>query len=158
MIRQQILEHLIVQEAEMQRADHAGLKISDETLNNADDRNRTAQRHVAAAAAAGTGRPGGSIYASYRDSMRRELTLRLLQQRDVVNRIAITPREIDQYLDRQARHPSANAEYNVSHILIAVAAGSDHGPAGSRAEKKADDIFRRAKGGEDFAKLALANS
>ncbi len=34
-LRQQILEHLIVQEVEMQHAEHAGLKIADETLNNA---------------------------------------------------------------------------------------------------------------------------
>ena len=34
-IRDQVLERLIVQEIEMQRADRAGLKINDETLNNA---------------------------------------------------------------------------------------------------------------------------
>ena len=62
----------------------------------------------------------GIDYAAYRDSMRRELTLRLLQQRDVVARITVTPREIDTYLERQSKHPSASAEFNVSHILIAV--------------------------------------
>jgi peptidyl-prolyl cis-trans isomerase SurA len=155
-IRQQILESLITQEAEMQRADHAGLKVSDETLNNAmtevATRNGITLRQLPQALAA-----QGIDYGSYRDSMRRELTLRLLQQRDVVGRISITPREIDQYLDRQARHPSANAEYNVSHILIAVPQEATTAQL-EAAQKKADDIYRRAKGGEDFANLAIANS
>jgi peptidyl-prolyl cis-trans isomerase SurA len=155
-IRQQILERLIVQEAEMQRADRAGIKVSDETLNNAmtevAQRNGISLQQLPQALAA-----QGIDYGSYRDSMRRELTLRLLQQRDVITKISITPREIDQYLDRQAHHPSANAEYNVSHILIAVPQEATTAQL-EAAQKKADDIYQRAKGGEDFAKLAIANS
>jgi peptidyl-prolyl cis-trans isomerase SurA len=89
--------------------------------------------------------------------MRRELTLRILQQRDVVTKITITPREIDQYLDRQAHHPSASGEYNVSHILIAVPQEATTAQL-EAAQNKANDIYQRAKGGEDFAKLAIANS
>lgn len=155
-MRQQIVEHLIVEEAEMQRADRAGLKISDETLNNAltevAQRNGISLQQLPQALAA-----QGIDYASYRDSMRRDLTLRLLQQRDVVARITITPREIDQYLDRQAHHPSANAEYNVSHILIAVPQEATTAQL-EAAQKKANEVYERAKAGEDFAKLAIANS
>ncbi len=155
-LRQQILERLIVQEVEMQHADHAGLKISDETLNNAmtevAQRNGITLQQLPAALAA-----QGIDYPAYRDSMRRELTLRLLQQRDVMQRIAITSREIDQYLERQARHPAANGEYNVSHILIAVPQEATTAQL-EAAQKKADDLYQRAKGGEDFAKLAIGNS
>jgi len=77
--------------------------------------------------------------------------------RDVVQRISITPREIDTYLDRQTRHPSANAEYNVSHILIAVPQEATTAQL-EAAQKKADDIYTRAKNGEDFAKLARETS
>jgi peptidyl-prolyl cis-trans isomerase SurA len=155
-IRQQILESLIVQEAEMQHADHAGIKVSDETLNNAmtevAQRNGISLQQLPQALTA-----QGIDYASYRDSMRRELTLRILQQRDVVTKITITPREIDQYLDRQAHHPSASGEYNVSHILIAVPQEATTAQL-EAAQNKAKDIYQRAKGGEDFAKLAIANS
>ncbi|HEX3838766.1 MAG TPA: peptidylprolyl isomerase [Steroidobacteraceae bacterium] len=155
-IRQQILESLIVQEAEMQRADRAGVKVSDETLNNAlteiAQRNGMSLQQLPQALAT-----QGIDYASYRDSMRRELTLRLLQQRDVVGKISVTPREIDQYLDRQARHPSANGEYNVSHILIAVPQEATTAQL-EAAQKKANDVYQRAKAGEDFAKLAITNS
>ncbi|HTY94893.1 MAG TPA: peptidylprolyl isomerase [Steroidobacteraceae bacterium] len=155
-LRQQITDRLVVQEVEIQHADHAGLKISDETLNNAitevAQRNGISLQQLPQALAA-----QGIDYASYRESLRRELTLRLLQQRDVVGRISVTPREIDLYLDRQAHHPSANAEYNVSHILIAVPQEATTAQL-EAAQKKADDIYERAKKGEDFAKLAIANS
>jgi len=155
-LRTQIVERLIVQEAEIQRADHAGLKISDETLNNAmtevAQRNNITLQQLPQVLA-----NQGIDYAGYRESMRRELTLRLLQQRDVVARIVVTPREIDQYLERQAHHPSAKAEYNVSHILIAVPQEATTAQL-EAAQKKADDLYQRAKSGEDFAKLAIANS
>jgi peptidyl-prolyl cis-trans isomerase SurA len=155
-MRQQIIEHLIVEEVEMQHADRAGIKISDETLNNAmtevAQRNGISLQQLPQALAT-----QGIDYATYRDSMRRELTLRLLQQRDVVQHISVTPREIAQYLDRQAHHPSASAEYNVSHILIAVPQEATTAQL-EAAQKKADDVYQRAKNGEDFAKLAIANS
>jgi peptidyl-prolyl cis-trans isomerase SurA len=155
-IRQQILETLIVQEAEMQRADRAGIKVSDETLNNAmtevAQRNGLSLQQLPQALAT-----QGVDYGVYRDSMRRELTLRLLQQRDVIGKIAVTAREIDTYLDRQAHHPSANAEYNVSHILIAVPQEATTAQL-EAAQKKANDVYQRAKAGEDFANLAIANS
>jgi peptidyl-prolyl cis-trans isomerase SurA len=155
-LRQQIVEHLIVQEVEMQHADHAGLKISDETLNNA--MTEVAQRNgISLQQLPQALQTQGIDYATYRESMRRELTLRLLQQRDVVQRITVTPREIQTYLDRQARHPSANAEYNVSHILIAVPQEASTAQL-EAAQKKADDVYARAKNGEDFAKLAISNS
>ncbi len=155
-LRQQLIERLIVQEVEMQHADRAGLKVSDETLNNAmtevAQRNGITLQQLPQALNA-----QGIDYAGYRDSMRRELTLRLVQQRDVVQRIVVTPREIDQYLERQAHHPSASGEFNVSHILIAVPQEASSAQL-EAAQKKADDVYQRAKGGEDFAKLAIANS
>ena len=155
-LRQQIVEHLIVEEVEMQRADRAGIKVSDETLNNAvlevAQRNGITLPQLPQALAA-----QGLDYATFRDSMRRELTLRLLQQRDVVAKISVTPREIDLYLERQAQHPSANAEYNVSHILIAVPQEATTAQLAA-AQKKADTVYQEAKSGEDFAKLAIANS
>ncbi len=103
-VRGQILDRLIVQEVEAQHADHAGLKISDEILNNAltevAQRNGLTLQQLPQALAT-----QGLDYPSFRESMRRDLTLRLLQQRDVIQRIDVTPREIDQYLDRQAHHP-----------------------------------------------------
>ena len=155
-LRQQVLERLVLQEIQAQRASRAGLKVSDEALNSAltevAQRNNIALSQLPQALA-----QQGIDYASYREEMRRELTLGLLRQRDVLQRISITPREIDQFLAKQANTPSENNQYNVSHILIAVGQAATPEQLDAAA-KRAAEVAQRAKGGEDFAKLAVAYS
>ncbi len=155
-LRQQVLERLILQEIQLQRAERAGLRVSDETLNSAlqdvAQRNGLTLSQLPQALAA-----QGIDYATYREEMRKELTLTLLRQRDVLQRISVTPREIDQFLERQAKAPPATVEYNVSHILIAVPQGAAPEHI-ERAEQRAREVYERAVAGEDFARLAIAYS
>ena len=155
-LRQQVLERLVLQELQVQRANKAGIKVPDEQVNAAlqdvAKRNGLTLSQLPDALA-----KQGVDYPTYREEIRREITLQLLRQRDVLQHINVTSREIDQFLDKQAKTPSERSEYNVSHILIAV--GQEASPAQvDSAQKRAQDIYERAKGGEDFAKLAVAYS
>jgi len=155
-LRQQVLERLVLTEIQMQVANKAGIKVTDENVNQAlqdvAKRNGLTLSQLPEALA-----KQGIEYANYRDEIRRELTLSLLRQRDVLQRISVTPREIDQFLEKQAKTPSSASEFNVSHILIAV--GQEASAAQQdAAAKRAEDVYERAKGGEDFAKLAVAYS
>ena len=155
-LRQQVLERLVLQEIQLQRANHAGIKVSDEMLNAAlqdvAKRNGLTLTQLPDAL-----KSQGVDYADYREEIRREMLLQLLRQRDVLQHISVTPREIDQFLDKQAKAPSEHNEYNVSHILIAV--GQEASPAQQdAAAKRAEEVYTRAKSGEDFAKLAVAYS
>jgi peptidyl-prolyl cis-trans isomerase SurA len=155
-LRQQVLERLVIQQIESQRAEKDGIKVPDETLNQA--LQEVAERnHIAFAQLPTALQQQGIDYSAYREDMRKELQLGMLRQRDVLQRISITPREIDQYLDKQAKTPNEHNEYNVSHILIAVPETATPEQL-DEAGKKAQDVYTRAKSGEDFAKLALANS
>jgi peptidyl-prolyl cis-trans isomerase SurA len=155
-LRQQVLERLIIEEIEMQRAEKDGIKIPDDALNSA--LQEVAQRNGISLSQLPDALAGQGVdYASYRAAIRRQLTLTLLRQRDVLQHTGVTSREIDQYLARQAKHPSENTEYDISHILIAVS--EDPTPAQlTAAEQRAQDVYQRAKSGEDFAKLAVAYS
>jgi peptidyl-prolyl cis-trans isomerase SurA len=155
-LRQQVLERLVLQEIQAQRAAHAGLKVPDDALNSAlnevAERNKIPLSQLPEALA-----QQGIDYPTYREEMRKELTLGLLRQRDVLQRISITPREVDQFLAKQANTPSENNQYNVSHILIAVGQAATPQQL-EEAAKRAADVAKRAQGGEDFAKLAVAYS
>ena len=155
-LRQQVLERLVLQEIEMQRANHAGVKVSDEMLNAA-LQDVAKRNNLTLTQLPEELKKQGVDYAEYRDEIRKEMMLQLLRQRDVLQHISVTPREIDQFLDRQAKAPSERNEYNVSHILIAV--GQEASPAQQEAAgKRAQEVYERAKSGEDFAKLAVAYS
>ena len=155
-LRKQVLDRLILQRIELQQANHDGITISDDQLNSAlqdvATRNKIAFSDLPTVLA-----QQGIDYASYRDQMRQQLTIGLLRQRDVLQRIAVTPREVDQFIAKQAKQPATNAEYNVSHILIAVPANATPEQI-TEAQQHADDIYRRASKGEDFGKLAVAYS
>jgi peptidyl-prolyl cis-trans isomerase SurA len=155
-LRQQVLERLVVQEIEKQRADRAGIKIPDEALNSA--LQDVAQRNgLSLSQLPEALQQQGIDYASYREEMRKELVLGLLRQRDVLQRISVTPHEVDQFIEKQAKAPSEHSEYNVSHILIAVPQTATPEQI-EAAGKRSQEVYTRAKAGEDFAKLAVAYS
>ena len=154
-LKQQVLERLILQEIQTQRAKHVGLTISDEQLNGALEeiaqRNKIPFDQLPTALAA-----QGVDYKQYRESMRKELTLSTLRQRDVIAHINVSPHELEQFLARQASQ-AATDEFNISHILLSLPQAAT--PEQFEAiTKKANDIAARAAKGEDFGQLAIANS
>ncbi|MET0292105.1 MAG: peptidylprolyl isomerase [Steroidobacteraceae bacterium] len=155
-LRSQVLDRLILQEIQAQRASKLGLKISDEQVNAALNdiavRNNISLAQLPQALAS-----QGVDYAGYRENMRKEIALSALRQRDVLQRINVTPRELDQFIDRQKRQPSEMQEYNVSHILIAVPEDANSAKVEELAAR-AKDIQERASGSEDFGRLAVAYS
>ncbi|MFI4914360.1 MAG: peptidylprolyl isomerase [Steroidobacterales bacterium] len=155
-LRQQVLERLVLEEIQAQHADRAGIKVSDEQLNAAME-DISKRNNVTFAQLPEKLAGEGVSYSDYRSELRREIQRQLLRQRDVLQRISITPRELDQYLEHEKRTASAANEYNVSHILIAVA--QEATPAQrEQLRKQAHEIAERARKGEDFAKLAVTYS
>jgi peptidyl-prolyl cis-trans isomerase SurA len=155
-LRQQVLERLVLQEIQMQRAKRAGIRISDENLNEA-IADVARRNNIQLAQLPETLAAQGVDYGAYRDGMRKELTLSVLRQRDVIQRINVSPRELDQFLEKQKSRPSELNEYNLSHILIAVPQAATPQQLDAAA-RRATDVYERAKRGEDFSQLAVAYS
>ena len=93
-IEQQVLEQLVLREIQLQRAKRVGINVSDDMLNEALTRvatnlGYTLEELPTVLAAQNVD------YAAYREDSRQDMIIEQLQQRDVVNRIAITPRELD---------------------------------------------------------------
>ena len=155
-LREQVLDRLVLEEIQAQRAERAGIRVSDEQVNAALE--DIAQRqNITFAQLPDKLAESGYVYADYRAGLRREMQRQMLQSRDVRQRINISPRELDQYIERQKKTVSAGSEYNVSHILVAVA--QDAAPEQIAAgRKKADDIAARIQAGEDFSQLAVSSS
>lgn len=155
-LRQQVLERLVLQEIQMQRAKRGGIRINDEQLNAAlaevAQRNGIPLQQLPEVLA-----QQGIDYATYRDGIRKELTLQVLRQRDVIQKINVAPRELEQFLDKQKGRPSELNEYNLSHILIAVPQAATASQL-EEASRRAADVYDRARNGEDFSRLAVAYS
>jgi peptidyl-prolyl cis-trans isomerase SurA len=155
-MRDQVLERLVVEAIQAQRAERAGIIVSDEQVNAAMQdiarRNNIPFEQLPQKLTS-----EGLVYADYRATLRKEIQRQILRGRDVVQRINISPRELDQYLERQKNAGGAGLEYNVSHILVAVA--QDATPEQlATAHKKIEGVLERARKGESFRDLAVSSS
>jgi len=155
-LQRQVLERLVLQEIQMQRADRLGIRVSDEMLNNALSEVAT-RNNIAFSDLPRTLEAQGINYRDYRAEVRKDLTLSMLRQRDVIGRINVSPRELDQFLAREAASPAKNAEYNLSHILISTPVAATPEELAER-ERRANDVYERARSGDDFAQLAITYS
>ena len=155
-LRGQVLERLILEEIQMQRAERIGIQISDQMLNSAiaqvaQDNNLPFEQLPQLLA------QDGIDYAEYRREMRKQLILDQLRRIDVTGRISVAPREIQQCVADLEDNVVVNSEYNLSHILISVpqSATSEQFQA---AETEARFVYQQLEQGEDFGELAVRYS
>lgn len=155
-LRQQILENLVIKEIQMQRAARSGITIPDEMLNSAiadvAQRNNTSLNELPALLAG-----DGISYPMFRNQLREEMVIQRLQQRDVVSRIGVNPRELEEYLAREESSEYRNKRFKVSHILISVPAAATPDEL-DVASGRAQGIYDELNNGADFAQLAVAYS
>jgi len=155
-IEQQVLEQLIVREIQLQRAERAGMKVDDDMLNDALSRvaqnlGYTLEELPAVLAAQNID------YAMYREDSRRDIMIEQLEQRDVLARIGVTPREVDQCLADTEESAANEFDYNISHILIGIPANATQADV-EAARRRIEDIHSRLVAGEEFAQLAVGLS
>ena len=155
-LQEQILESLIMKRIQLQRADMIGIQISDQMLNGA-----------IAAVAEQNGfkfedmprllKEDNISYPAYRRETREQLILDQLKRIDVVGRISVAPREIEQCLSEIEDTVIANSEYNLSQIFISVA-DSRMAEDYAEAETEADYVHTQLANGADFAEMAMRYS
>lgn len=155
-LESQVLEQLIVQEVQLQRARRLGVRVPDAMLNSTlqqvAQRNGISLSDLPRAMAA-----QGIDYRQYREDMRNEMILDALRQRDVVAQISVSEREIKRFLDKQESSAGDQIDYELSHILIT--AGPDATPDKvAEAGERVEQLYQRLVAGEDFAELAVRYS
>lgn len=155
-LREQVLETLIVQRVQLQRAERLGIRVDDGQLNVAlrqiAERNNIDFSQMPEALAG-----EGIDYTAFREQLRREMTIDALRQRDVLARIAVSEREIRRWLEQHDAARGSQIDYDISQILVPLPA--DPSPQEvSEAQARAADIHAQLEAGADFAELAVAGS
>jgi peptidyl-prolyl cis-trans isomerase SurA len=155
-LEQQVLDQLVLREIQLQRAKRIGITVSDDLLNQAlarvaENLGYTLEELPAVLASENVS------YAQYREDSRQDLLIEQLQQRDVIARISVAPRELELCLVEQSKDATSQFDYNISHILIGVP-GSATPEQVETGRQKVEEIYARLEAGEDFARLAVATS
>ncbi|HTI18177.1 MAG TPA: peptidylprolyl isomerase [Trinickia sp.] len=156
-LKQQVLDQMVVERIQVQRAKDDGITIDDaavqQTLQRlAQANNMTLDVYQARIVAQGV---PWSVFI--RDA-RTELTLSKLREREVDSKISVSDAEVANYIASQ-RGPGAKTEQDlhIEHILVKVPDGAPQDVLAA-AQKKAEAILARAKGGANFTSLAKSDS
>ena len=155
-LRDQLLESLIVKEVQLQRAERIGLQVSDAMLNQAIEQ-LAMQQGIRFEDMPALLAQDGISYSQFRREFRDEVTLEQLRQIDVGNRIMISPREIEQCIADIEENVAVDSDYNLSHILLSIPESATATEV-AQIEEQAADIFNQLQEGAEFATMALQYS
>ena len=155
-MKQRVLEQLIMDEIQVQRAEQMGMRVSDSELNqtmrNIASRNNYSLDEFEQALAS-----EGLTFQQAREQIRQEILVSRIQQQQVGQRVRVTDREVDNYLESAAGRERSGVEYLLGHILITVNNFNNEDEV-QRAEERARNIQQRISDGADFREMAVAES
>jgi len=155
-LREDVLERLILQRIQLQRAERYGISISDEGLNAAinnvaQNNNVTFEEFPEVLAAEGID------YFKYRNELKQQITLDELRQREVSSRISVSLSELDSYLILQKEEDQKAYDYDLSHILLPLTSRSGQAEI-NRKQEMIIDLRLRIENGEAFESIARSFS
>jgi peptidyl-prolyl cis-trans isomerase SurA len=155
-LEERVLDQLITESIQMQMADRAGMRISDnelnETMANIAERNGMSLAQFENQLAA-----EGVTYNQAREQIRREMLTSRVQQRQVGNRVRVTDREVENYLESLEARGGNNAQYRLAYIFVSVDDPSDDAEVDA-ARVKAERLRTEIASGRDFREVAVAES
>lgn len=155
-LEERVLEQLITESIQLQRADKLGMRISDnelnETMNNIVERNGMTMVEFENQLAS-----EGVTFRQAREQIRNEMLTSRVQQRQVGNRVRVTDREVDNYLAALEARGEDTAEYRLAYIFIEVDNPSNEASVNA-AREQAQDLRQQIVEGRDFREVAVAES
>jgi peptidyl-prolyl cis-trans isomerase SurA len=156
-LRQQMLERLISERAQLQYARELGLSVDDATLAQA-ELSIARQNHLATVPELHQRiEQEGISVKDFQADVRNQVLLSRLREREIEPRIRVSDADVDAYIREQTGARTAVPELNLAMILVEV---PEHASADdvARLQKRADEAAEKARAGEDFAKLAAEYS
>ena len=116
-LRELIIDQLIIEELQLQIADRVGIKISDEELNMT-IKSLAQQNDLSLEDFIKFVEERGDSYAQLREQVRKNLKIRRVQQGSIQNKISISSEEVENFLKTEEALNQLGPELNVKQVLI----------------------------------------
>ena len=139
-LREQVIESLIIEELQLQLADRYGIRISDEELNNTISRiaaNNSYQLEEFIKFIEND----GSSYVDFRENVKKQITIQRVQRGRVGSEIDITEKEFEAFLETNESLSELEPELLVRQILV-------------KDINKANEIYGKIQNGVSFESIA----
>jgi len=140
-LREEIIEKLVLDELQLQMATRVGIRISDAELNQtfiriASGNNMELEEFIDYL------RSQGTSYENLRENIRRQMLIQRVQQGRVSSEVSITDKEFEGFLQTDDSIKSLEPEIQLGQILV-------------KTKEEANKILLKLDSGEDFQQLAI---
>ncbi len=155
-LRKQVLEQLISERLQLNMGYNAGIRISDEEVNQTLAR-VAASNNLSMEDYIGQIHASGSTMATVRQEIASEIIIMRVQQGQVMRRINISEQELTNFLNSEEGRLVTSPDVKIGQILLSVPSSSSGGEVDATMSKL-NDIEQQLQNGVDFRQLAIANS
>ncbi|ESS73132.1 chaperone SurA [Methyloglobulus morosus KoM1] len=155
-IKKQVLEKMIIERLQRHLAEKAGINMSEEMLTNsateiAQRNNMTLEQFKDEL------QRQGMSYQAFLENMRNEIVINQLRGKEIGERIKVTDREVEHFIETEDKAGDGMGQYHLGHILIAVKEGAS-AEVIKKAINKAEQLVSDLRSGQDFTKAAMSVS
>jgi peptidyl-prolyl cis-trans isomerase SurA len=155
-IQQEVLNQLILENIQLQRAYRAGVRISDAELN--DSMLRISQQNgMDLTQFKQALERDGMSYTATREQIRNELLLQRVQRGSVNQQVHVTDQEISNFLASEEGASLTAPEYRMLHTLIPIASNADADTT-KQVEAYAENLYQRIKNGQAYETVMAGDS
>jgi len=154
-LRQQVLDQMITERAQVQTAKEAGIQVDDSDLEQALVR-VAANQKMTPQQMRQVVEKDGIAWPDFREEIRSQMMIARVREREVDARVNVSPGEVDNFLANQAA-TGAGEEVHLAHIIIRIPEGASPETL-NKLRLKAVSIDDQAKAGKDFGQLAATYS
>ena len=156
LLKKQVLDRLISERIQLSIGYNAGVRISDDELNQAIGRvaasnNLSIDQYIDQLTMEGTS------LSVIREEVRHELIIMRVQQASIMRRIRVSDQELNNFLNSEEGQLVSSPDVNIGQILLAVSSNASKASI-DRVSNQAMDLYQQIQNGKDFKELALSYS
>lgn len=155
-LRRQLLDRIILEDAQLQLAKESGITVDDDMVDRAIGQ-IAAQNQLTVPVFKERLTQEGLDYTQFREDIRRQILMQRVRERNVTRNVNVSDSEIDNFLRAQGAADTQGLQLHLAHILIAVPENASVSQIEER-RQRAQEILKRLQNGEDFAKTAATYS
>jgi len=149
-VRRQVMEALIDEKVQLSYARTIGLNVSDAEVDGAIE-NIASQNQMSLSELRQRMAVDGLDFDRYRTSLREQITVQRIREREVTARIAISEEDVTNFL-KDDPASQTEAAMNLAHLMVAVPEKATQVQQ-AQLQAKAEELQRRIANGENFAQL-----
>ena len=156
-IRQQVLERMIINKLQLLQAERAGMHVDESTLRRSMAQ-LARQNNMSPEQFRNAIKAEGMDYSEFLNEMRDEIIMNQLRNSLITSQIQVSDREVEHFIVTQGKQGvDKNIRYRVGHILIATPEAASPSQI-QTSRKRAESVLAKLEDGADFGEVAVSSS